>query len=83
MASTIALGKTRISGVITEVFVWESSSHLGKKSVFAGHICFMQRYLYTVSELNTEKEGCMSYTAPEDAQRPSAVYDIHPDFRRI
>ena len=31
-------------------------------------------------ELNTEKEGCMSYTAPEDAQRPRAVYDIHPDF---
>ena len=31
-------------------------------------------------ELNTEKEGCMSYTAPEDAQRPRAVYDICPDF---
>ena len=34
-------------------------------------------------EFNTEKEGCMSYTAPEDAQRPSAVYEIHPDFRGI
>ena len=34
-------------------------------------------------ELNTEKEGCMSYTTPEDAQRPRAVYDIHPDFRGI
>ena len=34
-------------------------------------------------ELNTEKEGCMSYTAPEDAQRPRAVYDIRPDFRGI
>ena len=32
-------------------------------------------------ELNTEKEGCMSYTALEDAQRPRAVYDIRPDFR--
>ena len=31
-------------------------------------------------ELNTEKEECMSYTAPEDAQRPRVVYDIHPDF---
>ena len=31
-------------------------------------------------ELNTEKEGCISYAAPEDAQRPRAVYDIHPDF---
>ena len=26
------------------------------------------------------QEGCMSYTAPEDAQRPRAVYDTHPDF---
>ena len=34
-------------------------------------------------ELNTEKEGCMSYTTPEDKQRPRAVYDIHPDFRSI
>ena len=34
-------------------------------------------------ELNTEKEGCMSYTAPEDAQRPRAVYDTHSDFRGI
>ena len=34
-------------------------------------------------ELNTEKEGCMSYTTPADAQRPRAVYDIHPDFRGI
>ena len=34
-------------------------------------------------ELNTEKEGCRSYTTPEDAQRPRAVYDIHPDFRGI
>ena len=31
-------------------------------------------------ELNTEKEGCMSYTAPEDAQRLRAVYDIYPHF---
>ena len=31
-------------------------------------------------ELDTEKEGCMSYTTTEDAQRPRAVYDIHPDF---
>ena len=31
-------------------------------------------------ELNTEKEGCMSYTAPEDAQRPRAVYAINPVF---
>ena len=31
-------------------------------------------------ELNTEKEGCISYAAPEDAQRPRAVYDVHPDF---
>ena len=23
----------------------------------------------------------MSYTAPQDAQRPRAVYDIQPDFR--
>ena len=34
-------------------------------------------------QLNTEKEGCMSYTIPEDAQCPRAVYDIHPDFRGI
>ena len=34
-------------------------------------------------ELNTEKEECMSYTTPADAQRPRAVYDIHPDFRGI
>ena len=34
-------------------------------------------------ELNTEKEGCMSYTARKNAQRPRAVYDIHPDFRGI
>ena len=34
-------------------------------------------------ESNTEKEGCMSYTAPEDAQRPRAVYDIRLDFRGI
>ena len=32
-------------------------------------------------ELNKEKEGCMSYTTPEDAQRPRAVYDIHLDFQ--
>ena len=37
----------------------------------------------TKLELSTEKEGCMSYTTPEDAQRPRAVYDIHPDFRGI
>ena len=34
-------------------------------------------------ELNTEKEGCMTYTTPKDAQRPRAVYDIYPDFRGI
>ena len=34
-------------------------------------------------ELNTEKEGFMAYTAPEDAQRPRAVYAINPDFRGI
>ena len=34
-------------------------------------------------ELNTEKEGFMVYTAPEDAQRPRAVYAIDPDFRGI
>ena len=34
-------------------------------------------------ELNTEKEGCMSYTAREDAQRPRAVYDIQLDFQGI
>ena len=33
-------------------------------------------------ELNTE-EGFMAYTAPEDAQRPRAVYAINPDFRGI
>ena len=38
---------------------------------------------YNMLELNTEKEGCMSYTTPEDAQRPRDVYDIHPDFRGI
>ena len=38
--------------------------------------------LYNTLELNTE-EGCMSYTIPEDAQHPRAVYDIHPDFRGI
>ena len=27
--------------------------------------------------------GSMSYTTHEDAQRPRAVYDIHPDFRGI
>ena len=34
-------------------------------------------------ELNTEKEECMSYTAPENAQLPGVVYDIHPDFQGI
>ena len=34
-------------------------------------------------ELDTEKEGFMAYTAPEDAQRPRAVYAINPDFRGI
>ena len=34
-------------------------------------------------ELNTDKEGFMAYTAPEDAQRPRAVYAINPDFRGI
>ena len=33
-------------------------------------------------DLNTE-EGFMAYTAPEDAQRPRAVYAINPDFRGI
>ena len=33
-------------------------------------------------ELNTEKEGFMAYTAPEDAQRPSeAAYgDVYSNF---
>ena len=34
-------------------------------------------------ELNTKKVGFMAYTAPEDAQRPRAVYAINPDFRGI
>ena len=34
-------------------------------------------------ELDTEKEGFMVYTAPEDAQRPRSVYAINPDFRGI
>ena len=34
-------------------------------------------------ELNTEKGEFMAYTAPEDAQRPRAVYTINPDFRGI
>ena len=34
-------------------------------------------------ELDTEKEGFMSYKDPEDAQRPRALYDINPDFRGI
>ena len=34
-------------------------------------------------ELNTERQGFMSYTAPEDAQRQRAVYAISPDFRGI
>ena len=38
---------------------------------------------YSMLELKTEKEGCMSYTTREDAQRPRAVYDIQPDFRGI
>ena len=38
---------------------------------------------YVRVTVNTEKEGCMSYTTPEDAQRPRTVYDIHPDFRGI
>ena len=33
-------------------------------------------------ELNTE-EGFMAYTAPEDVQRPRAVYARNPDFRGI
>ena len=40
-------------------------------------------YAVFMLELNTEKEGCISYTAPEDAQRSRTVYDIHPDFRGI
>ena len=42
-----------------------------KRNVIEKHVCL---------ELNTEKEGCMSFTAPECAQRPRAVYDIHTDF---
>ena len=38
---------------------------------------------YSKLELNTEKEGFMAYTAPEDAQRPRAVYAINPDIRGI
>ena len=34
-------------------------------------------------ELNNEKEGFMAYIAPEDAQRPRAVYTINPDIRGI
>ena len=33
-------------------------------------------------ELNTE-EGFMAYTAPEDAQRPRAVYAISPNIRGV
>ena len=40
-------------------------------------------YPFNMLELNTEKEGFMAYTAPEDAQRPRAVYPINPDFRGI
>ena len=39
-------------------------------------------YPCNMLELNTEK-GFMAYTAPEDAQRPRAVYPINPDFRGI
>ena len=58
------------------------------KQLFAsGSVIIVNIHLDFVSvntlELNTEKEGCMSYTTPEDAQRPRAVYDIHPDFRGI
>ena len=42
-----------------------------------------KKLYYIKLELNTEKGGCMSYTTPENAQRPRAVYDIHPDFRGI
>ena len=40
-------------------------------------------YPFNMLELNTEKEGFMAYTAPEEAQRPRAVYPINPDFRVI
>ena len=58
------------------------------KQLFAsGSVIIVNIHLDFVSvnklELNTEKEGCMSCTTPEDAQRPRAVYDIHPDFRGI
>ena len=58
------------------------------KQLFAsGSVIIVNIHLDFVSvnklELNTEKEGCMSYTTPEDALRPRVVYDIHPDFRGI
>ena len=31
-------------------------------------------------ELNTPKEGFMSYKDPEDAQHLRALHDINPDF---
>ena len=33
--------------------------------------------LFNILELNTEKEVFMAYIAPEDAQRPRAVYIRH------
>ena len=69
------------------------SAYMSEKANFKFHaIVFNSLMLRPVSslfnetltlKLNTQKEGCMSYTAPEDAQRPRAVYDIHPDFRGI
>ena len=49
------------------------------KQLFASSSVIMVNML----ELNTEKEGCMSYTAPEDSARRRAVYDMHLDFRGI
>ena len=46
---------------------------------------FISSYIFcpNMLELNTEKDGFMAYTAPEDAQRPRAVYATNPDFRGI
>ena len=45
--------------------------------------CFTPNKMRNMLELNTDKEGFMAYTAPEDAQRPRTVYAINPNFRGI
>ena len=39
--------------------------------------------LICMLELNTERQGFMAYTAPDDAQRPRTVYAISPNFQGI